>query len=262
MTGTRAARQLLQERATTRKVDAKAVALLKEQVAGSDVPQVLRAVWTLHVIGALDAGQLANLTKHQSDIVRGWAVQLSKERAGKPLLGADVFVSLAKNDPSPSVPLALAYAVPTPAAWPQARARFAKSGDAALGSIADQLSAIFGDKAVLAKMRGILADEKAPLPQRQFPFDLLKRGNDPEAVPIFARLLDVDAFRATVIPLLSRSNDPAIAEALIQRFEKFAPTERSAALGTLTSRAQLALPLLRAVKSGKFDRKRGRRQAK
>jgi putative heme-binding domain-containing protein len=104
-------------------------------------------------------------------------------------------------------------------------------------------------------MRAILADGTRPLPERQAAFDLLKRGNDPEATPIFARLLDVDAFRTTVIPLLSRSTDPATARALLERFEKLGPADRTAALATLTSRKALALPLLQAVQNGLFDRK-------
>ncbi|MEA3211404.1 MAG: hypothetical protein QOE70_4461 [Chthoniobacter sp.] len=356
----RMARGLLQQRATSRAVDPKAVALLQEQAAGQEAAPVLRAVWTLHVIGSLDAEQLARLAAHASDIVRAWAVQLATERAGRPLLGGEVLAGLAKTDPSPTVRLALASAlpmlaapqvwevatalaahgedqddrflpkmiwfglapvvaedfpralaladatalpsladsirwaaarvpqgrdlfltqlstqpaetaarnlrllafglkdeatVPMPAAWPQVRTRFAKTSDAALGSAADQLAALFGDQAVLTKMRGILADEAQPLPQRQLAFDLLKRVGDAEAAPIFARLLDLDVFRAAVIPLLSRSADPATAEALIQRFERLNPADRSAALTTLTSRAVLALPLLQAVQAGRFDRK-------
>ena len=103
-------------------------------------------------------------------------------------------------------------------------------------------------------MRKVLADEAQPQPRRQFAFDLLKRGGDPEATPIFARLLDIEAFRSAVIPLLSRSTDPATAQALMQRFPQLNPADRSAALATLTSRTVLALPLLQAVQSGNFDR--------
>jgi putative membrane-bound dehydrogenase-like protein len=356
----RTARQLLQERATSRKIDAPAIAALKELTTGSEVPQVLRALWTLQVIGSLDAEQLAKFARHASDVVRAWAVQLATEQAGKPLLSADVLLQLAKNDPSPTVRLAIASslptldapqiweiatalaahgedkddrflpkmiwfglapvvtqdfaralaladkttlpsladsirwyaahqpqgrdlfvtqlgtqaddtaarslrllafamkdeaAAPTPASWAQAQIRFAKATDASLANAADQLAALFGDKTVLAKMRGLLADETRPQPQRQFAFDLLKRSGDSEATPIFARLLDVEAFRSAVIPLLSRSTDPATAEALMQRFEKLDPVDRSAALNTLASRAALALPLLHAVQSGNFDRK-------
>ncbi|MDR3403522.1 MAG: DUF1080 domain-containing protein [Chthoniobacter sp.] len=356
----RTARQLLQERAASGKVDPQAVALLQQQAAGGDVPQVLRALWTLYAVGALDAAQLEKLAQHSSDVVRAWAVQLATEQSGKPLLTGGTLLNLAKNDPSPTVRLAIASAlpaldasqiwalstalaahgedkddrflprmiwfgfapvvaqdftgalamadqtplpsladsihwfvarqpqgrelllkqlaaqtdaiaakrlrvlafalkdeaaVPMPAAWPQAQARFAKAADPALADAADQLAALFGDKAVLARMRNVLSDEAQPQPRRQFAFDLLKHANDPEATPIFARLLGNEAFRSAVIPLLSRSTDPATAQALMQRFEQLNPVDRSAALTTLTSRPPLALPLLRAVQSGNFDRK-------
>jgi putative heme-binding domain-containing protein len=138
---------------------------------------------------------------------------------------------------------------PMPRGWAKVQARFPDAGD-----VVDQLTALFGDKAVLAKMRGILADTSQPQAKRKFAFDLLKRSNDPEATPIFARLLDVDAFRSAVIPLLGRSADPATAEALIHRFAKLDAADKSAALAALCSRSALALPLLRAVQSGAFDR--------
>ena len=350
----RNARQLLQERAAKGVLDAKAIALLKEQTAGSVVPHVLRAMWTLHVIGALDSAQLEKLAKHQSDIARGWAVQLATERAGKPQLSADTLLSLAKSDSSASVRLAVASALPMLDAaqnWNLSAALAAHSEDkgdrflpkmiwCGLGAVAAQdfpralaladttplpsladsirwyagkssegrdalmkslktkrdlkmlafslkdeaavqkpkgwqetcdrifyeegrsalsemvsLTAIFGNKETLRQVREKLANESESLDERRWAFDLLKRVGDPEAVPIFAKLLDHDAFRTAVIPLLSRSSDPATADALIMRFEKLDATERSAALGTLTGRAQLALPLLNALKMGRFDRK-------
>jgi putative membrane-bound dehydrogenase-like protein len=139
---------------------------------------------------------------------------------------------------------------PLPKAWPQLQSKFP-----AANTTVDQLAALFGDKAVLAKMRGVLADEALPLSQRRSAFELLKRTNDTEATPIFAKLLDQPEFTSAVIPLLSRSNDPATASALMTRFTKLNDTDRSAALGTLTSRPELALPLLAAVKSGRFDKK-------
>ena len=79
--------------------------------------------------------------------------------------------------------------VAMPAAWPQVERTIRKIHRpyAALRDAADQLAAIFGDKAVLAKMRGVLGDEKQPAPRRQLAFDLLKRANDPEAVPPSSR---------------------------------------------------------------------------
>ena len=282
-----------------------------------------------------------------SDVVRSWSIQLATEEAAKPRLSTETLLKLAQTDPSPTVRLALASALPKldtktvwevasalamhgedkddrflpkmiwfglarviaedwprglalaaktplpsladsirwfaattptgrealiptiqterdlkilafgmkdeakapmPKTWPQLQAKFP-------GTTADQLSALFGDKTVLAKMRGILADAAQPLPQRRSAFDLLKRVNDTEATPIFAKLLDQPDFASAVIPLLSRSADPATATALMSHFTKLNDTDRSAALGTLTSRAELALPLLIAVKAGAFDKK-------
>ncbi len=119
----------------------------------------------------------------------------------------------------------------------------------------DQLSATFGDKDVLARMRGVLADVKADLGKRKSALALLKRTGDPESLPVFATLLDQDAFRSEIIPLLGRSDDPAIATALLQGFEKFNPADRNAALAALTSRPTQALALVKAMAAGKFDKK-------
>ena len=108
----RMARGLLQERATKRKIDASAIALLKEQTKGDSIPQVLRALWTLHVIGGLDEGQLTKYAQHSSDIVRSWAVQLATEEPGKPMLSAKELMELATHDPSSTVRLAVASALP------------------------------------------------------------------------------------------------------------------------------------------------------
>jgi putative heme-binding domain-containing protein len=349
----RAARQLLQERAATGKVSAEAVQSLTQLATKSqNYAHVLRGLWTLHVIGALDDATLNAALKHTDDRVRAWAIQLATEHMGKTRIANETLAQLAANDPSPTVRLALASAMPAlsadacwkvgtalaahgedaadrflpkmiwfglgnvitgdftrgfaladktplptladsirwfaaanpqgrellteriakdaddtaarelrilafgmknenaapmPKAWPQVQKRFANAS-------ATELSALFGDKAIIAATRATLADAKAPIAQRSAAFDLLKRVGDAEATPIFATLLDLDQFRSAVIPLLSRSNDPATAIALIQRYAKFSTADQSAALNTLTSRAALAMPLLHALEDGKFDR--------
>ena len=341
----RTARKLIQERPAPFDAVANGVTIISQP---DNKPELtLRLMWLLHAAKALSPLLLASSASHENDIVRSWAIQLATEEPGKPKLSAATLLKLAQTDPSPTVRLALASALPklnaktvwevasalamhaedkddrflpkmiwfglarviaedwprglalaaktplpsladsirwfaatTPAgrealiptiqterdlkilafgmkdeatatmpkAWPQLQSKFP-------GTTADQLSALFGDKAVLAKMRGILADASQPLPQRRSAFDLLKRVNDTESTPIFVKLLDQPDFTSAVIPLLSRSTDPATASTLINRFTKLSDTDRSAALGTLTSRAELALPLLTAVKTGTFEKK-------
>lgn len=345
----RQARQLLQERAANGKLDAKAVAFLKQLAATApDYAHVLRALWTLHVTGTLDLPVIEQALIHRDDRVRAWAVQLATD--GSPALPAVKLADLAAHDPSPTVRLALASAMPAladeacwqvgtalaargedaqdrflprmiwfglgrviaadfgrglalagttplqeladsirwyaatqpagrellvshmntarelkllafglksearapmPKAWPQAKAALAKAEPA----VTNELSTLFGDQEVIASMRATLADDKAAPAARHIAFDLLKRIGDTQAVPLFALLLDAPEYRTAVIPLLARSSDPATATALMERFASFNDTDRNAALNALTSRAALALPLLKAVKDGRFDRK-------
>lgn len=347
----RMSRQLLQARATKMKIDATALEALTKLATSANYAHVLRALWTLHGVGALDEAGLAASLKHSDDRIRAWAIQLGTEH--KPLITVETLTQLATNDPSPTVRLALASALPglepeiawkvgtalamhaedaadrflpkmiwfglanvvskdftrgleladktplpslansirwwaatqpqgrellavriakdpedlarrelrilgfglknearavAPKDWAAVQARFA-------GAATDELAALFGDKAVMEKMRTTLANEQAPMTERRAAFDLLKRTGDTEATPIFAKLLDLDAFRSAVIPLLARSNDPATATALIERFSKLSDLDRTAALNTLTSRPELAMVLLRAQQDGSFDKK-------
>ena len=145
--------------------------------------------------------------------------------------------------------------LPAPGPWPQVRARAADSPDSAVRADADQLAAVFGDGAVLERMRRTLADPDRPAAERQSAFALLRRTGDPAALPVFAGLLDDRQFRSAVIPLLARSNDPATAAALLQRLASFPDADRAAAMTTLSSQAALARALLEAAQAGTVDKK-------
>jgi hypothetical protein len=52
------------------------------------------------------------VARYPSDIVRSWAIQLATEEAGKSKLSSETLLKLAQTDPSPTVRLALASALP------------------------------------------------------------------------------------------------------------------------------------------------------
>lgn len=356
----RTMRRLLQERAMKESVE-------PGKLEDHFLVDPLQSLWALHAINKLGGNLLEVATGEKNDIVRAWAIQLATEEAGKSKLSSETLLKLAQTDPSPTVRLALASALPNlnaetawevgsalamraedkndrflpkmiwfglarvieesgrlspkvapgsvfgknrplweralalaektpmpsladsirwfagksaegrealvktlkttrdlqmlafslkdearvemPKTWPQVRSDLSDQSD-----LVRQVSALFGDKTVLAEMRAVLADASKSLPQRRAAFDLLKRTGDTEATPIFAKLLDEPAFTAAVIPLLSRSSDPQTAAALMQRFEKLDAAIRGVVLGVLTSRAELAKPLMEAVKAGAFDK--------
>jgi len=131
----RTARRLLQERAAR---GALATAALTDLRARADdraapVPRQLRALWTLHATGALDAARLTAALAHPDDAVRAWAVHLATEQPGHPAMPAETFARLAASDSSAHVRLALASAVPAlpaDARWPVASALARRSEDA------------------------------------------------------------------------------------------------------------------------------------
>ena len=142
-----------------------------------------------------------------------------------------------------------------PAGWAQIAARFSAAGDPALRGAYEQLAALFGDKTVLVAIRSRLADTATPLVERRRALDLLKRAGDTESTAVLVRLLDDKDLRTAVIPLLGTAADSAAAAAgLISHFAALNAADRTAALATLTSRPVLALPLLRAVAAGAFDK--------
>ena len=142
-----------------------------------------------------------------------------------------------------------------PAGWPQVATRFSTAADPAVRGAYEQLAALFGDKTVLVAIRSRLADTATPLAERRRALDLLKRAGDTESTALLVRLLADKDLRAAVIPLLGTAADSAVAaEGLIAHFPSFNSADRTAVLAALTSRPVLALPLLRAVAAGGFEK--------
>ncbi|MFM1559076.1 MAG: PVC-type heme-binding CxxCH protein [Roseibacillus sp.] len=119
----RTARRVLQERG-----DRAAIPLLEMALRGTtDPPKVLRAMWTLHALGAKLP---LSLLGHEDESVRGWAIQLMAEARTIP---PTMFLQLCERDPSAMVRLALASALPGLEAsvrWKAAEQLAARSEDA------------------------------------------------------------------------------------------------------------------------------------
>jgi putative membrane-bound dehydrogenase-like protein len=116
----RTARRLLQERAASGKLVADTNSRLHKLLGHREPRIVLRAIWALHATGG---GTPEDLLRHESDVVRSWAVSLLAER---PESDAQQLVQLARDDSSAMVRLALASALPRLTShaqrWPLAEA--------------------------------------------------------------------------------------------------------------------------------------------
>jgi putative membrane-bound dehydrogenase-like protein len=130
----RHARRLLQERAAAGKLGPDTHARLRKILdEDPDVTRKLRALWALHVTAGLDEAGLLALLEHDSEYVRGWAVQLALEgrKASPALLGR--LAALAGKDRSPFVRLYLASGLqrlPAEQRWPVAEGLVRHAEDA------------------------------------------------------------------------------------------------------------------------------------
>jgi putative membrane-bound dehydrogenase-like protein len=117
----RTARRLLHERSTMRPLDSEAVtALLDMARSDADSSRRLRALWTLHLIGAFSGAAARQALGDANEYIRGWTIQLLTENRTAPPVLLTEFVHLAREDSSPVVRLYLASAiqrVPEETAW-------------------------------------------------------------------------------------------------------------------------------------------------
>lgn len=137
--------------------------------------------------------------------------------------------------------------VPMPLAWPQQASHLYAHPHPQIRRWAERLAAAFGDATLFPNLRSVLANTGADTADRQHAFAVLSRAQDRESLPLFLQLLQEPAFRAPVLPLLARFDDPRIPSTLVGTWNQWTPAERAGALQTLTSRPAYALALLHAV---------------
>src|SRR5690606_16252459 len=104
----RTARLVLQERGPNKKVHRQLQEILEKN---PDVTKKLAALWTLHVTQGIDEQGLLELTHHESEYIRSWAIQLMAEDKELADLTLRRLTEMAKSDDSAMVRLYLASAM-------------------------------------------------------------------------------------------------------------------------------------------------------
>ena len=105
----RHARRLLQERAASKAIDDAALAALSAMATDQkDETRRLRALWTLHAVGALTPERVQKALEDGGPYVRAWAIQLALETGTASDALLKRMAELAVKDPSPVVRLYLA----------------------------------------------------------------------------------------------------------------------------------------------------------
>lgn len=86
-------------------------ALNKMLKSAATTGKKLRALWTLHVIGALDESRMLKLLNDKEEYIRAWTIQFLCEDKDASTKVVRRFARMAQNDPSPVVRLYLAAAL-------------------------------------------------------------------------------------------------------------------------------------------------------
>jgi len=136
--------------------------------------------------------------------------------------------------------------VPAPAGWSATADKLAKLDSGEARSLATSVSIVFGDPRALEAMRNVLADSKAPVPERQAALAALI-GYDKELAPILQKLVAELALRGAAIRALAGFSDPKTPGVILARWKELNSDEVRDALNTLASRPAYASALLDAV---------------
>ncbi|TWU01215.1 c-type cytochrome [Stieleria varia] len=137
--------------------------------------------------------------------------------------------------------------VPAPGGWADLQEKLASSGDPNVQSLANELAQIFGDQAAAAQALAVLQDAQSETTKRLQALNSLLAQRDERVLPMLRILLDDPDLRLAAIRGYATLADQDAPEILMQRYDKWSPADRRAALETLASRKPYAEVLLGAI---------------
>lgn len=145
--------------------------------------------------------------------------------------------------------------VPMPAGWEAAERALRGSPDARVRLATQGLALTFGSAAARDALAKTALDANEALATRRSALESLLAARPPGLVEVLLRLLDDSQLRSAALRGLAGFDDPSAAESILKLHPKLTAAEKRDALGTLSSRTSYAVPLLRAIDSGRLDRR-------
>jgi putative heme-binding domain-containing protein len=142
-----------------------------------------------------------------------------------------------------------------PPAWDRLERSLAGASDPAVRTNVRDLGVLFGDGRALDEVRRLALDDSAAVEVRKAALRTLIESRPPDLRAVCERLLRVRFLNAVAVRGLALFDDPAIGRTLAANYRSFHPSERAAALDTLSSRPAFASALLDQVAAGKIPRR-------
>lgn len=140
-----------------------------------------------------------------------------------------------------------------PPSWEFLTREVTALNDAPTLQLINEVSALFGDKKTLAKLREILSDRSGDHTARNQAVQSLTEARDDESVSLFLKLLNDRAVYVSIAAALANFDDPRIPKELLKRWDSLRHGAKEAATDTLCSRRSYAVHLARALKDGRVS---------
>jgi putative membrane-bound dehydrogenase-like protein len=137
--------------------------------------------------------------------------------------------------------------VPMPAGWKKVAGKLVGSGDAEVRNRAIALGVLFGDKSAFAKLRKVLADERAERALRRQALAALVEARDAGVVPVLQKLVARPGLRLEAIRALAAFDDPKTPAVVLGVYSGLDQAGKRAAVNALASRPAYGKALLEAV---------------
>ncbi len=139
--------------------------------------------------------------------------------------------------------------VQAPPTWKRISAKLAKSSDANVRHLSDQLSQLFGDRAAMMRSLATASDAGANIAARRKALQSLLDQQVEEVGPLLEKLLDDPAMRLDAIRGYAAIEHPFAPELLLGLYPKLDESQQRAVIETLATRKPYAAPLLAALKN-------------
>ncbi len=144
--------------------------------------------------------------------------------------------------------------LPEPVGWSEVAESLYDSPDISTRRAAESLGAAFGDTALFARMRKILAADSSDINLKRHALSILAADSSFENLPYFIKQLETKELVRQTLPLLTRFEDPAIATVLLKRLPQWNGAEKAAAMEVLVSRAVWSKKVLEAIAKGQLEK--------
>ncbi len=144
-----------------------------------------------------------------------------------------------------------AQAIP-PKSWERVVSAVATDSDQTAAALVRELSVLFGDGRALAEVRQIVLDENTDVGIRRSALEVLVESGADGMQDVCLSLLGDRRLNLVAAKGVSRSNDPAVAAALIENYRRFRSPHRPQVIEILASRRAFAAELLDAIAAGRI----------